>query len=54
MDLERALGKKLSLRGKELKERFNGILQDLIEEVPNKPTLKRTSGKPKLVEMQLP
>jgi hypothetical protein len=47
LDLERALGKKLSLRGKELKERMNAILTGLIEERPNAASLKRV-GKPKI------
>jgi hypothetical protein len=52
-DLERALGKKLGLRGKELKERMNVILTGLVEERPNAASLKRI-GKPKLVELKLP
>jgi len=53
MDLERALGKKLKIRGKELKERMNAILQGLVEEKPNAASLKRIS-KPKLVTLELP
>jgi hypothetical protein len=44
-DLEKALGKKLGLRGKELKERMNEILQGLVEERPNAASLKRIKGK---------
>jgi CRISPR/Cas system-associated exonuclease Cas4 (RecB family) len=50
-DLERALGKKLGLRGKELKERMNAILQGLVDERPNAASLKRVKGKPQLFEM---
>jgi hypothetical protein len=53
-DLEKALGKKLGLRGKELKERMNTILQGLVEERQNSASLKRVSGKPKLVTLELP
>jgi hypothetical protein len=53
-DLEKALGKKLSLKGKPLKERMNEILRGLIEEKANAASLKRVSGKPKLVTIELP
>jgi RecB family exonuclease len=52
-DLEKALGKKLSLRGKELKERMNGILHGLVEERANAASLKRIKGKA-LVTIELP
>jgi hypothetical protein len=52
-DLERALGKKLGLRGKELKERMNVILTGLVEERPNAASLKRVKGKA-LVTVELP
>jgi RecB family exonuclease len=51
MDLERALGKKLGLRGKDLKERMGEILQGLIEEKPNAASLKRVKGEPKLAAL---
>lgn len=53
-DLEKALGRKLSLKGKPLKERMGEILQGLIEEKPNAASLKRISGKPRLVEIAAP
>jgi hypothetical protein len=53
-DLEKALGRKLSLKGKPLKERMNEILRGLIEEKANAASLKRVSGKPKLVTLELP
>jgi RecB family exonuclease len=53
-DLERALGKKLGLKGKPLKERMGEILRGLIEEKANAASLKRVSGKPKLVSLELP
>ena len=53
-DLEKALGKKLKLKGPALKERMNTILQGLVEEKPNAASLKRVSGKPQLVEVTLP
>jgi hypothetical protein len=51
MDLERALGKKLSLKGKPLKERMSEILQGLIEEKPNAASLKRVKGEPQLAAL---
>lgn len=48
-DLEKALGRKLQLRGKELKARMGEILQGLIEERPNAASLKRVKGAPKPV-----
>jgi Protein of unknown function (DUF2800) len=53
-DLEKALGKKLGLKGKPLKERMSEILRGLIEEKANAASLKRVSGKPKLVTLELP
>jgi Protein of unknown function (DUF2800) len=53
-DLEKALGRKLGLKGKPLKERMGEILRGLIEEKANAASLKRVSGKPKLVEITLP
>jgi hypothetical protein len=50
-DLERALGRKLKLKGKELKERMGEILQGLIEEKPNAASLKRVKGEPKLAAL---
>jgi hypothetical protein len=52
-DLEKALGKKLGLKGKPLKERMGEILRGLIEEKANAASLKRV-GKPKLVSLELP
>jgi hypothetical protein len=53
-ELEKALGKKLKLKGPALKERMNEILRGLIEEKPNAASLKRVSGKPKLVTVECP
>jgi hypothetical protein len=53
-DLERALGKKLKLRGPDLKHRVNEILRGLIEEKQNAASLKRVSSKPKLAIVELP
>jgi hypothetical protein len=50
-DLERALGKKLKLRGPDLKQRVNEILQGLIEEKQNAASLKRVKGEPKLATL---
>jgi Protein of unknown function (DUF2800) len=50
-DLERALGKKLNLRGKPLKERMGEILQGLIEEKPNAASLKRVKGQPPVLSL---
>jgi hypothetical protein len=50
-DLERALGRKLKLKGKELKERMGEILQGLIEEKPNAASLKRVKGELKLAAL---
>lgn len=52
-DLERALGKKLKLRGPDLKQRVNEILQGLIEEKQNAASLKRVSAKGR-VRVELP
>jgi Protein of unknown function (DUF2800) len=54
MDLEKALGRKLGLKGKPLKERMGEILRGLIEEKANAASLKRVSGKPRLVTIELP
>jgi hypothetical protein len=53
-DLEKALGKKLGLKGKPLKERMGEILRGLIEERPNAASLKRVSGKRSLITLELP
>jgi Protein of unknown function (DUF2800) len=53
-DLEKALGRKLGLKGKPLKERMGEILRGLIEEKANVASLKRVSGKPRLVTLELP
>jgi RecB family exonuclease len=53
-DLEKALGKKLGLKGKPLKERMGEILRGLVEEKANAASLKRVSGKPRLVTLELP
>jgi hypothetical protein len=50
-DLEKALGKKLGLRGRELKERMNTILQGLVEERQNGASLKRIKGAAKVVTL---
>jgi Protein of unknown function (DUF2800) len=50
-DLEKALGKKLGIKGKPLKERMNAILQGLIEEKPNAASLKRIKGEPKVAAL---
>jgi hypothetical protein len=52
-DLEKALGKKLKIRGKELKDRMNTILQGLVEERQNSASLKRVSAKGR-VTVELP
>jgi Protein of unknown function (DUF2800) len=52
--VEKLFGKKVGLKGKELREKFNAIMKDvLVEKIPA-PSLKRTSAKPKLVEISLP
>jgi hypothetical protein len=53
-ELEKALGRKLKLKGKELKERTGEILAGLIEEKQNSASLKRVSGKAQLVTLELP
>jgi PD-(D/E)XK nuclease superfamily len=53
-ELEKALGKKLKLKGKELKERTNQILAGLLEEKQNAASLKRVVGKAQLVTVELP
>jgi Protein of unknown function (DUF2800) len=52
-DLEKALGRKLGLKGKPLKERMGEILHGLIEEKANAASLKRVKGKA-LVTLELP
>lgn len=51
-ELEKALGRKLSLKGPAIKERMNQILNGLLEEKQNKPSLKRIKGEPKLRELE--
>jgi uncharacterized protein DUF2800 len=46
--LEKALAKKLNLRLKDAHGRLNDILGDLVVYTPNKPSLRRVSGKPKV------
>jgi hypothetical protein len=50
-DLEKALGKKLKLKGKPLKERLGQILEGLIIEKQNAASLKRVSGKPSIATL---
>jgi hypothetical protein len=50
--LEEALGRKLKLKGKELKERTGEILAGLIKEKQNAASLKRVSGKAQLVAVE--
>lgn len=50
-DIEKALGKKLKLKGKPLKEKLGEILHGLIEEKQNAGSLKRVSGQPKIKEL---
>jgi Protein of unknown function (DUF2800) len=50
-DLERALGKKFGLRGKELKERMNTILEGLVEERSNAASLRRVKSEPKVLSL---
>ena len=52
--VEKLFGKKVGIKGKELREKFNAVMQNVIIEKSPNPSLKRVSGKPKLVEMQLP
>jgi hypothetical protein len=52
--VEELFGKKVKLRGKELREKFNAVMKGVIVEKTPKPSLKKTVGKPKLVEIQLP
>jgi RecB family exonuclease len=52
--VEKLFGKKIGLKGKELREKFNEVMRGVInEKIPN-PSLKRISGKPKLVQIELP
>jgi hypothetical protein len=53
-DLEKALGKKLKLKGAQLKEKLADILNGLIVEKQNAASLKRVRGEPKLVSLALP
>jgi hypothetical protein len=50
-DLEKALGKKLKLKGKPLKERLGQILDGLIVEKQNGASLKRVSCKPSVATL---
>jgi PD-(D/E)XK nuclease superfamily len=50
-DLEKALGKKLKIRGKELKERMNTILEGLVEERSNAASLRRVKSEPKVLSL---
>jgi hypothetical protein len=52
--VEKLFGKKVGLKGKELREKFNSIMHGVLIEKEPKPSLKRVAGKPKLVEMNLP
>jgi Protein of unknown function (DUF2800) len=52
--LETALAKSLKLTAEQAKEKLNQILDGLIIRNQNKSSLKRVSGKPKLVEISLP
>jgi RecB family exonuclease len=52
--IEAALAKELKLTQKQAKEKFNQILNGLIEFKQKKASLKRVSGKPKLVTVELP
>ncbi len=51
--VEKLFGKKVGLKGKELREKFNAVMQGVIVEKTPNPSLKRVSGKPKLVEVTL-
>jgi hypothetical protein len=52
--VEKIFGKKVGLKGKELREKFNAVMQGVIVEKTPSPSLRRISGKPKLVEVTLP
>jgi Protein of unknown function (DUF2800) len=52
--VEKLFGKKVGLKGKELREKFNAVMQGVVVEKTPQPSLKRISGKPKLVEVNLP
>jgi hypothetical protein len=52
-DIERALAKKLKLKGPALKAKLAEILHGLIEEKQNAASLKRVKGEPKLVSLEL-
>jgi len=52
--VEKLFGKKVGLKGKELREKFNSIMHGVLIEKEPKPSLKRVAGKPKLVELNLP
>lgn len=51
--VEKLFGKKVGLKGKELREKFNTVMNGVLTEKEPKPSLKRVSGKPKLKEMTL-
>jgi len=53
-DIEKALGKKLKLKGGPLKEKLAEILHGLMETKQNAATLRRVKGEPKLVSLELP
>ena len=53
-DIEKALGKKLKLKGPELKTKLGEILYGLITEKQNAASLKRVKGEPKLASLELP
>ena len=50
-DIEKALGRKLKIKAKEAKVKLNEILNGLIEEKQNQPSLKRVRGEAKVVEL---
>ena len=50
-ELEKALGKTLKLKPPQAKERMNQILDGLIEQKQNSPSLKRVKGEPKIAAL---
>jgi hypothetical protein len=54
LDIEKALGKKLKLKGFKLKEKLAEILSGLIVEKQNAASLKRVKGERKLVSLEVP
>jgi Protein of unknown function (DUF2800) len=50
-DIEKALGRKLKLKTREAKIKLNEILQGLIKENQNSPSLRRVRGEPKIAEL---